>query len=296
MIVFDLKKVKHEDAGVIALGFFDCIHIGHKMVIQKAISLAHQSGVPASVFLFKNNIFPMLGVEKYPLFTFEERLRMLEELGVDRVFYIEADEKFLSEKPSEFLSWLKGTLTLIGFTCGRDFSFGAYGAGSPEDLVREIGGQFEILELCEFDGEKVSSEGVKKALSEGNLAKAERFLGRKFSLLRVVSSGRKQGEKMGFPTINAEVDRFPLKEGVYFTEVLAEGKRHAAVTNVGGHPTFGDAHANVESYLLDYSGDLYGKEIEVFFLKYRREIRTFSKVEDLVSTIEKDVQARREYE
>ncbi|HCJ01623.1 MAG TPA: riboflavin biosynthesis protein RibF [Clostridiales bacterium] len=296
MNVFDLENVKDQNAGIIAFGFFDCIHLGHRQVIQKAVSLAKQQGEPSSVFLFKNNIFPLIGIEKHPIFTFEERLRFIEELQVDNVFYIDADKSFLSLSPQGFLDYLKGRLVIKGFTCGEDFSFGQNGQGKPADLLRAFGNTSAILDLCMSNREKVSSERVKRALSEGDIACAEKLLGRHFTLHRTVAMGRKDGAKMGFPTINFSMDMLRLKKGVYFTEVQLDGKTFRSITNVGEHPTFGDYSCNIETYVLDFAGDLYGKEVALTFLKYHREIRTFAGVDALVAQISQDVNARRDYD
>lgn len=296
MKVFDLKDVKHEKAGVIAFGFFDCIHRGHRKVIEKAVELSRENGLPSSVFLFKNNIFPLLGVEKHPIFDFEERLSLIRELGVDCVFYIEADRAFLSLSASSFLGYLKEKLEIAGFVCGADFSFGDRGIGRPEDLIREIGGISCVLDLYEDNGRKISTEAVKKALSEGDISLAERLLGRRLTLRRQVESGRRDGREMGYPTINFSLGTLPLKSGVYFTKVTVHGASYSALTNVGAHPTFGDYRENIETFLLDFKGDLYGKEVELEFLKYHRGILRFDAVDDLKKQIAADVSARREYD
>lgn len=296
MKVFDLSKVFHEDAGVMAFGFFDSIHVGHRKVILDAVRLSKQKGAASSVFLFKNNIFPLFGVQKYPIFTFEERLSFIEMLGVDAVYYVDADKEYLSLTPEEFILDLKKRVSLVGFTCGKDFTFGAGRKGSVDDLKRLIGGDMLVSDLLTVEGEKVSTERVKFALSQGDLAAVETFLDRPFSIKRKVVSGRNDGAKIGFPTINTELFTVPLKAGVYFTEITVNGKSYQAVTNVGTHPTFDDLKSNIESYLLDFSGDLYEREVELTFLKYHRGIVKFSKITELTAQIASDVSARREYD
>ena len=296
MKVLDLTAQTEYKAGIVAFGFFDTIHLGHKKVIKDAVNLARSMGVPSSVFLFKNNIFPLFGVEKHPLRTFEERISLIEPLGVDQILYVEARRGFLDFSKEEFCSYLDHHILIDGFTCGKDFTFGKGGEGTPADLILHYGDQHVISDLCLMDGEKVSSESVKTALFLGDVAKAERLLGEKYALTRIVTSGRKDGSKMGFPTVNFEIDRLPLKRGVYFTNLYAEGKRYRAVTNVGAHPTFADQKENVETYILDFFGDLYDKVVKVEFLSYRREIVAFKTIEDLSKQISADVRARREYD
>ena len=307
MIVSDIRDQKNANAGIVAFGFFDSIHIGHQAVIGRAVELAREYGVPASVFLFKNNIFPLIGIDKRPFYTFSERLELIERLGVDRVFFVEADLAFLSMSSEEFLDYLSERLAIVGFTCGNDFSFGKGALGTPCDLLARFGPISDILskwsiqewwapkEDLDDSCEEVSTDLVKRCLADGNLRKAYECLGRHFSVKQTVRSGRQDGAKIGFPTINFDLGDLPLKRGVYFTNVVLNGARLPAVTNVGGHPTFADETENIETYILDFYGDLYDREVEVEFLTYHREIRSFASERELTLTIESDVQAREDY-
>ncbi len=296
MRVVDLSKVNYEQGGIIAFGFFDSIHVGHQKVIGDAVRLAKEKGVQCSVYMFRNNIFPLLGIDKSPIFTFEERLSFIEPLGVDCVYYVDADNNYLSLSPSDFVKDITKKLSVDGFSCGKDFTFGAGGKGSVNDLITMIGGTFAVSDLMTVDGQKVSTERVKTALAQGDLKAVRRFLGREFSLSRNVVKGRNDGVKMGFPTINNELLSVPIKEGVYFTQVSFGQKIYKAVTNVGAHPTFDDGKRNIESYLLDFDSDVYGAKSTVTFLKFHREIVKFDSIEALKRTIENDVLLRRKYD
>ena len=296
MKVVDLSKVQMQEAGIIAFGFFDSIHIGHVKVIGDAVRLAKQEGTVSSVFLFRNNIFPLIGVKKYPIYTFEERLSLISDLGVDVVYYVDADQTFLSLSPQDFLLDLQEKLNIKGFTCGVDFTFGKDGNGNVNDLISTIGGVYSISELMMVDGVKVSTERVKTALSDGDLDLVKRLLGRDFVIERKVISGRNDGSKIGFPTINNELFTVPLKQGVYFTKVLSDNILYQAVTNVGGHPTFDDEKVNIETFLLDYKGDLYEKTVKIVFFKYHRVITKFNCIDKLIERIQKDVDLRRKYD
>ena len=296
MRVIDLSKCIGENAGIMAFGFFDSIHLGHQAVIRQAVSLAREINAKSSVFLFKNNIFPLLGIEKHPIYTFEERIELIRSLGVDSVFYVDADQSYLSLSPIEFISDLKRKVRLCGFTCGVDFSFGALGCGRARHLEEGIGGRFSVLDLLQVKGQKISSERVKSALLKGDLSTVFDCLGREFSIVRKVEFGRKDGGKLGFPTVNTALLSVPLRSGVYFTDVKADGKNYRAVTNVGAHPTFADMTVNIESHLLDFEEDLYGKEVTITFLKYHRMIERFDSPEMLAARIAEDVSERRAYD
>ncbi len=296
MRVVDLSNVIGEDAGVMAFGFFDSIHVGHRQVIAEAVRLAHDIGTVASVFLFKNNIYPLLGMAKYPIYTFNERLALIEALGVDVAYYVDADIAYLSMSKDAFLSEISAKLDLKGFTCGKDFSFGKGGCGGVDDLIRAIGGRYAVLDLRKSEGEKVSSERVRAALRIGDLKHVKEYLGRDFSILRTVVRGRSVGTKLGFPTVNTPLLTVPLLEGVYFTTVTVDGEVYRAVTNVGSHPTFEDMSSNIESYILDFHRDVYRKEIELTFLTYRRGIEKFTSADALKEKIAQDVNERRLYD
>jgi len=296
MRVVDLTKANDQNAGIMAFGFFDSIHLGHQAVIRTAIQLAEENRTISSVFLFKNNIYPILGMDKSPIFTFEERVALIESLGVDAVYYVDADPKYLSLSPTAFIADLKSHVRLLGFTCGKDFSFGEGGHGRVEDMIDEIGGDYSVCDLIENHGEKISSERVKGALKEGDLPLVRRYLGRDFSIVRNVIQGRKDGSKIGFPTINSDLLNVPLRDGVYFTLVRIGDVVYRAVTNVGAHPTFGDMKKNVESHLLDYNGDIYNQEVEITFLAFHRGIQCYDSVGALVDQITKDVEERRRYD
>ena len=278
-----------------AVGFFDSIHLGHQKVIMEACRLAKSRGTTSSVFLFKNNIFELIGVNKTPLFSFEDRLKFIEALGVDKVFYINATKDFLALSPSEFISFISRKLAIDGIVCGNDFSFGRNGEGKASDLLKYFPSS-KVVDLSLLNGEKISTSFLKTALQSGEMDTAKEILGRNFTFVGKVIEGRKDGKKMGFPTVNMHFPTGVMKAGVYVTESVVNGERYDSLTNVGGHPTYGDNSENAETYLLDYCGDLYGTKVEIIFLSYLREIKKFDSVDSLVLQIEKDVKKRREYD
>ena len=301
MIVSDLSQEKNAMAGVVAFGFFDAIHIGHQAVIEKAIELAEQYGVPSSVFTFENNIYPLIGIDKEPIYSFSERLHFIEKTGVKNVFYMNADEDFLSMSPDRFLDYLSEHLSIVGISCGSDYTFGKDGLGTPLDLIDRFGGIFSVLPKWMTEvppdsfSEVISSEAVKHHLSKGNLGAVRAHLNRHFSIIRPVLEGRKDGSRIGFPTINQSLGTLPLKRGVYFTNVVLRGARFPSLTNVGAHPTFGDRGENLETFILDFYGDLYDRVVEVEFLDYHREIKRFDSEASLIKAIDEDVDARMKY-
>lgn len=297
MKTFDLIRFRLHDPCVLALGFFDCVHLGHKKVIFRATAIARKLGVKSAVFLFKNNIYELLGMEKTPLFSFDERLAEIEKLGVDEVYYIHADKDMLNASPEAFVGFLKDRLNICGVVCGEDYSFGYKGEGKASDLLAAFPkGQNEIVPICCENGEKIGSGRIKSLLSEGNVSFAAKLLGRPYSVKGIVEPGRRDGAKIGFPTLNLKNVPSVLKLGVYFTNTMIDGKLYRSVSNVGSHPTFGDLSVNVETHLLDFGEDAYGKEITVYFLDWEREIVRFDSIEQLKNTLSENVRKRREYD
>ena len=295
MRLVDLKECKNEYVGVMAIGFFDCVHLGHRKVISSAVSIAKKRGEMSSVFLFRNNIYSLINQDKVPLFTFEDRVKEIAALGVDLLVYVDADNAFMSLSPKAFLGVLTTSLIISTLVCGTDFSYGKGGVGRATDLLEALP-SVELVDLYEINGEKVSSSLVKECLQNGQVERANAMLGRPYSVSSIVSEGRGDGRKMGFPTVNIPLDHTALKRGVYFTETALGERTFKSLTNVGAHPTFSDLSENIETYLLDFEGNLYGQDIEVRFLKYHRDIVVFPDVESLSAQIRADEKERRNYD
>ena len=293
--MFDIRQCNGENAGYMAIGFFDSLHLGHRKVIERSVSLARKNGTVSSVFLFKNNIYELIGVQKTPLFSFEQRVFEIEKLGVDKVFYLNADESFLSLLPTEFIAFIRSKLQIDGVVCGSDFTFGRNGLGKAEDILKSFPNG-EMVDLLCISQEKVSTSLLKEMLLQGDLRKANEMLGRPFSISKVVVEGRKDGGKNGFPTLNMPFSAGVLRSGVYLSETVINGHSFKSLTNIGAHPTYNDDRENAETYVLDYKGDLYGRLIEVRFLDRLRDIQKFESAEALAEQIEKDVFIRRNYD
>ena len=295
MQLFNVDSCRGEEAGYMAIGFFDTLHLGHKAVIDRAISLARDNNTISSVFLFKNNIYELIGVDKVPVFTFDQRIRQIEMLGVDKVFALNANKELLSLSPDEFTTFLRSKLHIKGIVCGADFSYGRNGEGSASDILHDFPAG-EVVDLCFLSGEKVSTTLLKNKLMTGDLRSVNEMLGRPFSIVEKIVSGREDGKRIGFPTINMSFSRDILKQGVYISETIIDGEAYRSLTNIGTHPTFHDAHKNAETFILDFNGTLYGETVEVKLLDYLRDIREFENVEALKDQIKKDVEIRRKYD
>ena len=263
------------------LGGFDGLHIGHR----KLLSCAKESGYPVGLMTIVG------GKEEESLFTFTEREEIFRAAGADFVFELPFEEiKGLS--PQAFLALLEKEFTPKLFVCGEDFRFGAKAVGTPEMIKESTQVCVEVLPLVEMSGEKVSSTTIKGFLESGQVEKANELLTHSFFLMGKVYEDRKIGRTIGFPTANIRYPegKFPLKIGVYETRVCVDGHIYKGITNYGARPTFAENTVVTETYLDGFSGDLYGKELKVEFVRYLRDIEKFHNVDELKQQLTKDIE------
>jgi riboflavin kinase/FMN adenylyltransferase len=226
--------------------------------------------------------------------------RLIEEAGIDVLIIVPFTDDFRHITPEAFVNnLLVKKLGIKGLIVGYDFKFGKEGKGNVEFLAvhsTEYDFFFEIQGAITFDGEKIGSNRIRKMIQEGDVGKAALHLDRPYMIEGTVVKGEGRGRTIGFPTINLKTE-FPLipKRGVYITDVDVGGKRYPAVTNIGYNPTFDGQSLTIETYILDFSGDIYDQEIALYFLERIRDEVRFSSVDELKERIWKDVEAAREY-
>lgn len=267
------------------LGGFDGMHLGHRKLLAKANSY----GLPVGVMTIVG------GKDTANVFTFAERERIFRRLGIDFVFELPFSE-IKSLSPDEFLTLLCKEFSPKAFVCGEDFRFGKGAAGTPTMLKESTRVRVDVESLVESNGEKVSTTAIKQALALGDLERANTLLGEEFFLLGEVVAGRKIGRTLGFPTANIVYPKgkYPLKKGVYETRVNFGGVTYRGITNYGARPTFSDEQVCAETYLDGFSGDLYGKTLEVRFVRFLREIKKFDGAEGLKKQLQEDIRRVRE--
>ena len=270
--------------GVILLGGFDGLHIGHRLLLERA----KEYGLPVGVMT-------IAGGKGDSVFTLRERESIYRRAGVDFALELPfAEIKELS--PQAFVALVEEQFAPKAFVCGEDFRFGKSAAGDPELLRTLTTAQVEVLPLLEVDGEKVSASTVKACLTAGKIEEANTLLGEPFFLTGTVQEGRKVGRTIGFPTANLNYPegKCPLAYGVYACEVVIDEKVYRAITNFGTQPTFSGEQVCVETHIDGFDGDLYGKELTVRFLRKMRDIQKFACVEDLQRQLQADLHKIRE--
>lgn len=278
------------------IGNFDSVHLGHQALISQVIGKANADQVNSlAITLWPHpRVFSTKESKGFYLISRQERYNLLEKAGLDGILTLEFNKNLANLSPEKFLQKLNWFAPLRGLIVGKGFVLGKNRQGT-EDVLREIcsrmGIAVEYVEPLKLDGKVVSSQRIRKALDEGDVNLAARLLGRTYELSGVVAHGNKIGSKLGFPTANIyfDPDRKLPRYGVYATIVELDGSEYMGVTNVGIRPTFDDGLLpSVETLLLDFDGNIYGKVIHVKFIQYMRDEEKYEHISDLIDQIEKD--------
>lgn len=288
---------------VIALGFFDGVHVGHGALLEKTRERAVALGVHTAAFTFDRSPREFVTGVRVPLLTgtAEREYLVTEHFGLDELIVEPFDETMMTMPWEEFLTELLvkkyGAVHLVA---GHDYRFGHKNGGTSELLAekcRELGIGCDIIPKVELDGVTVSSTYIRSLVEAGEMERAAQFLGHPYAVRGTVCHGYGIGKTQLFPTANLALDEHAIlpKFGVYATRVHVDGKVYAGVTNVGLRPTVRTGeNVSLETYVLDFSGDLYGKELRVEFLKFLRAEQRFASTQELHARIEKDIAAARE--
>jgi riboflavin kinase / FMN adenylyltransferase len=287
---------------VLTIGNYDGLHLGHRRIMERIQEKARDLNGTSMLMTFHPHPLTILRPDKcIGLITpLHVKKRLIEEAGIDVLIIIPFTDEFRRLTAEAFVDkLLVQKLGIKGLIVGYDFKFGKEGKGNVEylaSLSTEYRFFFEIQGAITLDGEKVGSNRIRKMIREGDVGKAALHLGRPYMVEGTVAKGDGRGRTIGFPTINLKTE-FPLipKGGVYITHVNVEGKRYPAVTNIGYNPTFNGQSLTIEAYILDFSGNLYGQDISLYFLQRVRDEVRCNSVDELKERIWNDVDTAREY-
>jgi len=290
---------------VTALGFFDGVHLGHGSLLRRVAEVAARQGaVPAAVTFDVHPESVIMGVPVPLLNSPADRADLMRRLyGIEEVIVERFDRRMMKMPWQEFISdYLVARRGVVHVVAGHEFHFGYKGEGNPQRLREQcarLGVGCDIVQKVELGGITVSSTYIRTLIAQGEMEQANTFLGHPHILTDTVSHGKKLGSSLGFPTVNLRVppDVLVPAHGVYASRAVFEnGESRMAVTNVGVRPTVDDDHRlNVESFLLDFDGNLYGKTIRVEFYSFLREERRFASIDHLRAEISRNVQQTRDY-
>lgn len=301
IIIENTTNFPLDGRSAVAIGKFDGIHLGHRKLLEKIIQ-QKEKGYLATVFTFDTSAAAFFGGDDKELTTREEKRRLFARMGMDVLIEFPLNQETAATPPDVFVEEYIIRQMKAAYICaGMDVSFGQRGAGNYQLLQQYAAAgdyRIEIIDKVMAGGEEVSSTRVREAIRSGEMKLANEMLGTAYSLTGVVTHGRRLGRTIGMPTANLlpEKDKLLPPNGVYYSRVWYQDKVYKAISNIGCKPTVSaEMVLGVESYLYDFTEDIYGKEITVELLEFRRPEMKFADVEALKTQMEKDIQAGKTY-
>ncbi len=295
--VLDLEKPVPADlrGAVIALGNFDGVHRGHAQLVLETLDLAQQRGRRPAALTFEPHPRSVFRPEE-PVFRLTPpaiKTELLGQAGLPLTFVLPFNRDIAAIHAEAFIDdLLLGRLGAAGLVCGYDFHFGQGRAGSPEMLqerCESAGVPVVVVPPFAWDGEAVSSTLIRTALEQGDVARAADYLGRPWFVRGVVAHGDKRGRELGYPTANMHLSRdCKLKYGIYAVRMKIDGVWHDGVASFGRRPTFDDGAPRLETFVFNFAGDLYGKQVDVALVDWLRGEAKFDTLEALIAQMDAD--------
>jgi len=285
----------------VTIGNFDGVHLGHRHIFQRLIHEAQEEERRAMLVTFVPHPKMVIHPERRPFYlltTIEEKIKLLEEMGIDSIILIPFTLHYAETTAEAFIKEvLWKNLQIRKIFIGHDYRFGKDKAGNKDLLAiygKKLGFDVVVIDAFSVGDTVISSTHIRKAILKGAVKQAALLLGRPYNVSGTVIEGKRRGSAMGFPTANIKPHKELLPaRGVYAAIVNLEGERRQAVLNLGLNPTFGDVEISLEVHLMDFSGDIYGKHMEVQFIDRIREEQTFPGPEELSFQIKKDTDKAR---
>ena len=282
----------------LAIGFFDGVHLGHQQIIRQTITDARQHEAIALVITFDRHPNAIVAPHRVPplVYSLPQKLRAIESVGADTLLLIHFDKAFSEQTGEGFVRGLTRDLGHIQSLCvGESFVFGHKRGGNVE-LLRKLGAELKFtvhgMAAVSLDGRAVSSTRIREAVGAGDLDGVSQMLGRAYSLAGPVVRGDGLGQQLGFPTANVDTAGLVLPpHGVYAVHAESGGKTYRAVLNIGHRPTLQNPNPQlrVEAHLLDFTGNLYGQEVELAFVEKLRAEKQFGSLAELRAQIARDI-------
>lgn len=292
----ELARQLPEKDALLTIGVFDGVHLGHKHLISQLVEEARQRDLLSGVVTFRQHPCEVLSPRtSLPhLTSLAEKVSFLKDEQVDIVVPLSFTAELARLSVGQFVGLLKKYLRMRGLVIGPDFALGRNREGDV-DTLRRLGQDMDfsvmVVPPLKVNRQVVSSTAIRSALAEGDMKKVARLMGRPFRLQGRVASGAGRGSKLSFPTANLEVDSGQAlpADGVYVTLSYIDGKSYRSMTNIGRRPTFSGEGRTIETYLLDYQGNLYGRELAIDIIERIRDEKRFNTEEELKKQITEDV-------
>jgi len=300
-IIRDVDNIPEDLTGAfVTIGNFDGVHLGHREIFRKIVREAEETHKKSVVITFDPHPQKVIHPERRPFFLLtplNEKLDLIRSCGVDAVILITFSTKFAEVTAGKFVEnilWKK--LHLSKLFVGYDYVFGKGKGGNAEFLKasgRRLGFQVEDIGVVKTDGIIASSTNIRLSILAGNVRLASEMLGKPYSVSGIVVKGYRRGTEIGYPTANIRSEKVIPATGVYAIIAELEGARHQGVINIGNNPTFGNKETSAEVHLLDFEGDIYGKDITILFIDRLRDEIKFKGPEELVRQIKRDIEKAR---
>lgn len=292
-----LNKLKSNENLAIALGFFDGVHLGHKAVINAAVDYAKKNNIKSAVVTFRQSPYVTLNnVKPNYIITLEEKIKAIKKLGVDYLYLSDFTEDLAKQTASDYLKNLVDDLHPKMIATGFNHYFGYNKSGGVDYLrlmQQEYGYEFKEINPIKLNEDVISSTAIRKALSNGDIPKANSMLGYRFYVKNEVIKGRQIGRTIGFKTANLKMPEkmINIPDGVYAVEVEVLGKKHMGIANFGSNPTVtDDSQKLLEVHIIDFNQNIYGELVKVSFLVKIRNEKKFQSLTELKAQIEKDIE------
>ena len=300
-----LRSTDLPRGGIATIGNFDGVHLGHRRILEKVVARAREADRPSVAITFEPHPLSVLRPDHAPrrLQTLRQKEEALESIGIENLLVIPFTRDFSLTEPEEFVhSVLRTRLAVSEIYLGSHFAFGRGKRGDIALLKRmgpECGFVASSVEEVISDGEAISSTRIRSAIARGDVVRANAMLGREYEIDGLVAKGDKVGRKIGYPTINLEPENeLHPADGVYVTQIHIQSfeRRFDCVTNIGRRPTVYEDYATViETFVLDFSANVYGERVRLFFFERLREERRFPSVTALSDQIGRDIEETRKY-
>ncbi len=294
------QAIEQEEETVLVLGYFDALHQGHKVLFDRAKEIAKEKHLKIAVLTFFESpklVFSRFEPDLLKHITYpEKRYAKFAEYGVDYLYLTNFTSAFSKVSSDDFIKNYIGGLKAKALVVGFDYKFG-HNRTDADYLVRNFPGQVLTVPQISQDGQKISSTRIRGLIAQGNIAQVNQLLGYEFSTRGIVVHGDARGRTIGFPTANlAPLDAtFLPADGVYVTDVLLKGRRYRSMTSIGKNVTFGGTDLRLEANLFDFSGDIYGEQLELIWLDKIREMVKFNGIDELVDQLHKDQKIAQEW-
>jgi riboflavin kinase / FMN adenylyltransferase len=299
----ELKNLKGKFKSHVTAGAFDGVHVGHQALIRRTVESAGENNAVPVLFTFNNHPLSFLAPAYSParLTLNGDRVKLISELGIRVIVVLEFDNFLADLSPEEFISeLLVSSLGMTHIVEGYNFCFGKRGGGNLDLLTKlghDLGFSVEVVPPVKIRDVIVSSTKIRGLLSQGLVTSAREFLGRPYSICGKVISGEGRGRHLKYPTANIVLPSGLLRpsNGVYAVRIGVEGGIYDGMMNIGYNPTFKAEHLSMEAHIFDFSGNLPGKEIEVFFINRLRDEISFDNPQALVKQLQCDEKAARKF-